>query len=206
LYKIKYLIDRILDIRNSTRGREELPEENVMLHIRARGLNKESRMVLVRTILISTFMGLLFDLLGIPITLFIKAVSVIITFVLVFGLWFFFSITWGQILVLTLCLLVIFNAKSSTIWAKHLLFDIADCITFASCTKWWLHVYLSQSRIHRNWLNEVDSTWAWHIYTSRLMWYDNPIQQEEDELFNNYDPSNVSEVEKMIDSYWNVHE
>jgi len=199
--------DEFLEFLNVTRSRESLLEENVMLHIRLRGLQSTGRSTILKVILLGLPLRFLLDVIMLPLILFRRLISVTITSIIILTIWSFYSISISQCFYLTIFLLAILNIKSVSDYLKCFIFDIGDILTYGLFTKLWIKIYFSQTNFHKNWMTEVPSCISLHIFTSRQLWGNHPMQTEGDLFFDKIVlfKNEPDEIKKIIEEYWSEY-
>lgn len=199
--------DEFLDFLNVTRSRESLLEENVMLHIRLRGLQNTGRSTILKIILLGLPLRFLLDIIMLPLTLFGRFISVTITSIIIFTIWIFYSISILQCFYLTVFLLTILNIKSVSNYLKCFIFDIGDILTYGLFTKLWIKIYFSQTHFHKNWMSEVPSCLSLHIFNSRQLWGNHPMKTEGDLFFDKtvLFQKEPDKIKKIVEEYWSEY-
>ncbi len=200
-------LDEFLELFKFKNSRDILSEENVMLHIRARGLKNTTRITIMKIVLLGTPLRWILNILTFPLVLYQRFVSLVITVIFIFSIWYFYQISVSQILFLSLALLALLNVKSFSDYLKCVLFDLGDIITCGLLTNWWLRVYFSQSHLHKTWLSDVNSAINLHIFVSRELWGDHPMKREGDQFFDKMASiqNNDEQIKKLINDYWQMH-
>ena len=199
--------DEMLKVINNLDNKKSLPEENVLLHIRARGLIKTSRLGILRVVLLGFPLNKLIDVLSLPITIYKKLKSLIISLCITILCYLVLNLDLIELTIIFVIALILSNLKSFSNWFQCFTFDIFDILLFSSLTKLWLKIYFSKTNSHQDWLNKFNSPLNLHIYTSRQLWNDKTIQSEEDE-FGRVIQDNINDRKKislLVKEYWSKH-
>jgi len=197
-------LNEFLEFINLINTRESLLEENVMLHIRARGLRDTNRSTIMKVILLGTPFRLIIDLLMLPFILFQQFLSITISLIIVITSWYIYQFSVSYCIVLFFILLAFLNVKSFSDYLKCIVFDLGDIISYGSFTKFWLKIYFSQTNLHKTWMSEVSPCLSSHIFSSRQLWGIHPMKSEGDRFFNNILSlkNNPEEIKILVDQYW----
>ena len=182
--KIKQFFNELLKVFNKLDVINPLPEENVLLHIRARGLIKMSRFGILRAVVLGFPITKLVELLFLPLTIYKNLIGLIISFTVSIIIYLVFNLDINNLIIIFLLILILTNLNSFSNWFKCFLFDLFDIITLSSCPKLWLKIYFSKTNSHGEWLEKFKSPLNLHIYQTRQLWRDKIIQNEEDVFLN----------------------
>lgn len=182
--KVKIFFNELLNIFNKLDVVNPLPEENVLLHIRARGLIKMSRFGILRAVVLGFPVTKIVELFFLPLTIYKNLSGLIISFAVSFIIYLILKLDINNLIIIFLLFLILTNLRSFSNWFKCFLFDLFDIITLSSCSKLWLKIYFSKTNSHKEWLEKFKSPLNLHIYQTRQLWKDKDIQNEEDEFLN----------------------
>lgn len=178
-----------------------LPEESVMLHLRARGLSLQSRKNLSISLLTGFFIGILLTLTSLPIFLFKRLPSLLISVAAALIFFYFFDISFSDVLVYSLSLYFILNAHAMFWNVFLIIFDIIDILTYGSLTRLWLFTYFLRPDTHKEHCNTYLVT---HIFCSRLLLVTDKLSAEEKTFLRQYESTvyDTEAKEKLVRSYW----
>jgi len=178
-----------------------LPQESVMLHLRARGLKTQPRKRLFLALGIGFFIRLLLELFTTPISIFQRLPSLVLASIVGLVFWYFLDSSMNQALIYSLITYLLLNGYA-IFWAVFLfIYDLIDIITYGSLTRLWLNFYLMKFHDHKITYNTRLTT---HIYTSRLLFKTDKLYMEEKDFFDKLENSAYDEqaMKELVENYW----
>ena len=160
-------------IKLITSQRDVLPIENIMLHLRCRGLLNNTRFERLKTIMMGLPFAWLLNILMFPITLlsFMASRLFVISFATPFVPYWLDMISLTEFFKFGLVLWIILNCKVVFITGCKLFFDLADFITLGSLTEFVLYFYsLLPVDLQRDFLNHKNYEAVTFLTTTRQVW------------------------------------
>lgn len=177
------------------------PVESVMLHLRARGLKKQSRMNLFRGLCVALIIGIFMDLIKIPLSIFQRLPSLIAS--LIVGFTFFGYLNQDEYDAIIFTLLIYLSLNGVAIIGKVLLiiFDLVDFLTYGSFTRLWLFLYFLRINEHKEF--RVNSL-VTHIFCNRQLFRTDSLRREGDNFFDQYQRIAYDDDAKkeLVTNYW----
>jgi len=177
-----------------------LPEESVMLHLRARGLREQPRKTLVLSIVMSFVVAPLF-IVTLPLLIFRRLPSLIVAFMAGVIAHQLYGTDLDTALLVSASAYLFLNAYAIFWWAFLLLFDLVDLLLYGSLTKLWVHWYFMRPEIHKKHFN---TRFVVHIFTSRQLLSSDMFGREGDVFFDQVQQYAYDEdaKQKLIEDYW----
>lgn len=177
------------------------PVESVMLHLRARGLKKQSRINLFRGLCIALIIGLFMKFIMIPLSIFQRLPSLIASLIVGFTLFSYLNLEEYDAIIFTLLIYLALNGVAIFRKLLLLIFDLFDILTYGSLTRLWLFSYFLMINEHKKF--RVNSLTT-HIFSCRQLFCTDSLCREGDNFFNQYQSIAYDDDAKkeLVANYW----
>jgi hypothetical protein len=177
------------------------PEESVMLHLRARGLMMQARKKLFLTLLVGFFVGLLMDVIMLPVIIFRRLPSLVTLLIVGLILSYFFGFNVSDAFIYSLIIYLSLNAYAIFWQAFLIIFDFLDIITYGSLTRLWLLFYFMRPDTHKEHHNNHFKV---HIFCSRQLMSTDKLFKEGNDFFHKSQEYSYSDEakKKLVENYW----
>jgi hypothetical protein len=198
-------LTKFFDLLHSTMDKDVAPEENVLLHIRARGLKNQKRHQTFRALLLSLPLVLVIDLFLLPIKLWLTIKTFLFGVLVSAALYLTLDVvTIYYAFIILVFIICIINFFSVTKWVQCLIFDLVDVLTYASLTRMWVGFYFSNQYVHKEYTKKFNYSLISHIFQTRHHWPDTPLQVEEDSFGNKIQSlsDDADQLAFEVDQYW----
>ena len=193
------------DLLHSYKDKTVIPQESVLLNIRARGIENQKRNQTFRGLLLSIPLVFLMDLAFLPFKCWLNIKSILFGAIVSTVLYVMIDVVdiYSALIIFT-SIICIINFLSIAEWIQGFVFDLLDLLTFASLTRLWVLFYFANKYVHKEYTATFNYSLISHIFQTRHHWGSTRLQAEEDSFLNKIESlsDNPYQLHFEVNKYW----